>query len=57
MGPDEAGLHAEVSSRQMYRWATKLLAEEGLAIKDLHKMTDAKRRTLANRIEKTHARA
>lgn len=57
MTPDEAGLHAEVSSRQMYRWATKLLADEGLEMRDLHAMTLAGRRKLANKIEKAHDRA
>lgn len=57
MSPDEAGLHAEVSSRQMYRWATKLLAERGMDMKDLSKMSLPNRRKLANVIEKEHERA
>ena len=57
MTPEEAGLHAEVSSRQMYRWATKLLAEQGLVMKDLPRMTLPARRRLANQIEKEHGQA
>lgn len=56
MSPEEAALHAEVTGRQMYRWTTKLLAFEGLTMRDLHQMSLQNRRKLANLVEKTHDR-
>jgi len=52
----DAAENAEVCSRQMYRWVTKLLNGEGLVVRDLQKMTLPKRRQLANRIESEHVR-
>jgi hypothetical protein len=51
---ENAAIAAEICTRQMYRWVTKLLAEEGLVIKDLKAMDFGARAKLATRIEKNH---
>ena len=54
---DAAAEISEVTSRQMYRWVTRFLKNQGMGIKDLKQLPIGKRKKIAKTIEEIEGKA